>query len=335
MSRTLSICIPTYNRCARLQDCCAALLTEIRRLALQPRIELCISDNHSPDATPAAVADIIAANPDIAIHYSRQERNLGFAGNYASVLKMAHHDYVLVTGDDDRLKPDALLHVMEMLRHNHPLVIFNTLPGRGPLSQYVPDDPQQITVLNNAREVIQSLGIFQVSFLGNLLFRRADAVAHLTPAALQSAYPHSVLAFTILQDHSAIYVLQSLFVTDDSLRDWRGQQTLYVSIDMARILTHYAFVKPQPRLFVMSTYWKLLKSLPRAVLGHRLDRIKSDSQNPFQSLRLANVLDCYRHSRPSQLLAWLLWITATLIPAPIARKLPSIQSRFATVTKSA
>ena len=53
----LSICIPTYNRAAILQETSRLLIRAIKESGHLSEVEICISDNASTDRTP----DVIAA----------------------------------------------------------------------------------------------------------------------------------------------------------------------------------------------------------------------------------------------------------------------------------
>lgn len=94
----LSICIPTYNRVARLQQ----LLSDLQECAgiLGDQIEILISDNCSTDTTEQLVLQMPQYLP---IRYFRQPVNIGPANNYMFLLMKSQGLYCWVTGDDDTI----------------------------------------------------------------------------------------------------------------------------------------------------------------------------------------------------------------------------------------
>lgn len=76
----ISICIPTFNRCERLRQVLAILLS-----SEFPNFEIVVSDDASPDAT----WETLQRFDDSRVRAARQERNLGMKGNWNAVVRMA------------------------------------------------------------------------------------------------------------------------------------------------------------------------------------------------------------------------------------------------------
>jgi hypothetical protein len=93
----VTIGIPTYNRARELERAARSALDQD-----YPRLEVVVSDNASPDDTPATLARLAA---DPRLRFERQERNLGHAPNFAHVFAMARGELFMWLSDDDWLDP--------------------------------------------------------------------------------------------------------------------------------------------------------------------------------------------------------------------------------------
>ncbi|MBK7972232.1 MAG: glycosyltransferase family 2 protein [Deltaproteobacteria bacterium] len=113
----LSICIPTFSRAQRLGVMLDALCPQV--VAVGDQVELCISDNASPDETSQVISSAAETCP---IRRHRQPENVGVIRNIAHLAwEMARGDWVWMLGDDDLLRPGALGRVVETLRDNQNL----------------------------------------------------------------------------------------------------------------------------------------------------------------------------------------------------------------------
>lgn len=96
MSRPLlSICIPTYNRSAVLRE---TLLSFLNDPAFDDDVELVISDNASPDDTPAVVQAIITEYHNKRIIYHRNTENVRDL-NFSIVLSLGNGHYLKLLND--------------------------------------------------------------------------------------------------------------------------------------------------------------------------------------------------------------------------------------------
>jgi glycosyltransferase involved in cell wall biosynthesis len=96
----ISICIPTYNRAEQLNR----LLTSIPNYDW---IQICVSDNASPDHTYQVVElhNSIRKNK---IKYFKHDMNVGLSRNVINSLVMGDCDHCLAITDDDYLLADGL-----------------------------------------------------------------------------------------------------------------------------------------------------------------------------------------------------------------------------------
>jgi glycosyltransferase involved in cell wall biosynthesis len=96
----LTIAIPTWNRDEYLRQNLRQLKSEIDTVG-HHLVEVLVSDNCSPDSTPDVVREAQATG--LAVRYVRNERNLGWARNFAQCVDLAKGKYLILFGDDDVL----------------------------------------------------------------------------------------------------------------------------------------------------------------------------------------------------------------------------------------
>jgi abequosyltransferase len=122
----LTIAFPTYNRAALLDRQLAWLS---RALAgHEAQCEILISDNASPDETPAVVERWRNALSErgATVRAERNARNVGAIRNIASCITRARGRHVWTVGDDDDIGDEALSYVLTELEQ-HPDLALLTL----------------------------------------------------------------------------------------------------------------------------------------------------------------------------------------------------------------
>jgi len=113
----LSICVPTYNRCEKLNRQLNFILNEISDLK---NIELIVSDNASVDET--RFLEILNNNK---IKSHRNSKNLGLVGNLYTLAQLASGKYIWFVGDDDNLIQGAIKNVISSLAHESTFLFLN------------------------------------------------------------------------------------------------------------------------------------------------------------------------------------------------------------------
>lgn len=310
----LSFCIPTFGRADKLHKSLKQLASAVAQHPQRDQMEICVSDNASPDDTPAVISKIAQAHPDVVIRRTRQGSNLGFAGNFAAVARMATGDAFIILADDDELRPealDALTRAINRIGPDAPVALFISLPGGDAIVRRF-SWPADETILHGPRELLEKLGIFHASFVSNIMFHRPSALDHLQPDMLKSRYPHTALAFSMLRHSPAIYYHSCL--VNVSLPPDSGEQPLLTCVDMARLQSEYVLSDDRCRDLAGWVYRFLLRMLPTAIYLQRTGRCPANDNNPYLDLRLANVRQCYRQSRLWQTLATLIWLMARWTP---------------------
>ena len=110
----LSICIPVYNNSEVLQVCLSEACKSILAYG-KTDVEILVSDNASEEDVFSAVVNVRAKFPTVTVHYHRNEKNLGFVGNYLGVVTRANGGFCWVIGSDDFLMDFSVGQIMEVL----------------------------------------------------------------------------------------------------------------------------------------------------------------------------------------------------------------------------
>ena len=103
----LTIAIPTYNRAWCLRELLTLLVDQIKD---EPRIELIISDNASPDDTTSVVGEFVAHG--LRVRYIRNDENIGPDANFLQCFEQARGKYVWLFSDDDLIVPGGLARIL-------------------------------------------------------------------------------------------------------------------------------------------------------------------------------------------------------------------------------
>lgn len=109
MNIPLTVALITYNRAGYLKEAIRSILAQTYR-----DFEFLILDNGSTDETP----QIILSLKDERIRYVRNTPGLSASFNWASAIKIARGDFVVIPCDDDLLEPQMLAEQMSMLASN-------------------------------------------------------------------------------------------------------------------------------------------------------------------------------------------------------------------------
>lgn len=127
MPALLTICIPTYNRARYLAAILDTIAAQVREGGWGPdTVSVAVSDNGSPDDTPAVIQRM--RETGLPIESVRQPQNLGINPNLCTALEMARGRFGWLLGDDELLHSGAIATVLELLRRHDPglLLVFDT-----------------------------------------------------------------------------------------------------------------------------------------------------------------------------------------------------------------
>jgi glycosyltransferase involved in cell wall biosynthesis len=128
----LSVCIPTYNRAARLAGALEQFAAVLRRSGHRGSIEIVISDNASPDGTAGVIRVAAGALAEsVPLRVYTQRVNVGAEGNFKFLYEHARGDYVLLWGDDDTLNEEDFGRLVDDLARHRPEVCISSFANFG------------------------------------------------------------------------------------------------------------------------------------------------------------------------------------------------------------
>src|SRR5688572_5875335 len=115
MPKLLTIAIPTYNRAAKLDGQLAWVDRNLR--GFESQCDVIVSDNASPDDTPAVCAKWRAtfASRGVDVHINRMPTNVGPLPNIARCVELSTSRFTWVIGDDDEIAEGTLALVLAHL----------------------------------------------------------------------------------------------------------------------------------------------------------------------------------------------------------------------------
>jgi abequosyltransferase len=169
-NKTLSICIPTYNRASYLDICLQKIAVEVK--GFEQFVELIISDNASTDNTSDIVSKYCSLGLDI--KYYKQDSNVGTERNFLSLYERAESEYFWLLSDDDYPVSGTLqsiLHLVEKARFG---IIYLS-------NAWYTDEPVSVdsvsinnyTIYNNPLDFIERTNYWITFISGNIINKTA------------------------------------------------------------------------------------------------------------------------------------------------------------------
>lgn len=224
----LSICIPSYNRAALLGELLDRLAQDLVG-DLAETVEVVVSDNASPDDTPATVACYGPRIPRfVAV---RQAENIGSDRNFLAVVAAARGRYAVLMGDDDLPEPGGVARIVAVLRA-HPGIAGMTVDRYGrsfDLKTRRSEDAlghfAGTEMLDGADAVFTRLTEY-IAFMSAQIFDRAlwMEVARTKPVEqFFNAYIHLYVFANLLQRNPKWLVLKERLVT------WRADNDSFMA----------------------------------------------------------------------------------------------------------
>jgi glycosyltransferase involved in cell wall biosynthesis len=187
------ICIPTFNRSELLARSLAIALDQCAGL----RVEICVSNNASSDATAELLESLALRHS--CLRFENRAQNIGIDRNILAAVRMAKGCYVLPIGDDEILAPEALTRILHVLRSEPDLLILNgRYVTKGVFSApRLPSSCRGVTVTS----LFQSFALFWDQMpLGGFVARRGYADPHFADRYLGTHHAYSGAAWDFLLD---------------------------------------------------------------------------------------------------------------------------------------
>ncbi len=116
--KDLAICIPNYNRIDKLKRLIDEVSNQIINYTLMDKVEICISDDCSPQ-DPSELIDLMMKKyPDISFCYVRNKKNEGMDYNFLNSVLISNSLYCWIIGNDDIPTCDGIKTVVEYVKSN-------------------------------------------------------------------------------------------------------------------------------------------------------------------------------------------------------------------------
>jgi len=305
----ISLCVLTFNRASLLQECLNALALALDSHPEAHSFEVCVSDNASTDSTPEVIERFSSRFP--AFRLQRHPCNIGFAGNYLSLFSLASGDWVVVMGDDDIASHETLNLLLIHLRDERRVVFFR--PPKGELAKIPETVLNEKLVYDSLSSLFASLDIFDLSFIGNVVFPRDVVIPFSKSIDIRSAYPTAALALRLAR-HSGLTQVTGKLVQDTGVaRSWVQWQPIYTAIDTVRIVG--TLVSPfVPKAITRKLLQKHLRSLPRSIMLVRAGILPNLSENPYRSVSIKNIYEVYSADYLYGVVSIFVWLVFSIVP---------------------
>ena len=161
----LTIAIPTYKRAECLRELLSSLADQLKN---EPRVELIISDNASPDETPAVVQEFVADG--LHVRYIRNRQNIGPDANFLQCFEQACGKYVWLFSDDDMIVPGGVAKVLAYCEAaEYDLISLRNYPFKQSHIPAPASARHSVTDISDPREYVKRVHVFFTFISGNII----------------------------------------------------------------------------------------------------------------------------------------------------------------------
>lgn len=115
MMKTLSVCIPNYDRLEKLGRLLREAAAQITDGNLEEHVQICVSDDCSPEDPIELIEEIKRGYPAVEIRFQRNAENKGMDCNFLNSAMMASSEYCWITGNDDLPEEGAIARIISIL----------------------------------------------------------------------------------------------------------------------------------------------------------------------------------------------------------------------------
>ncbi|MGL5206908.1 MAG: glycosyltransferase family 2 protein [Acidaminococcaceae bacterium] len=195
MNNKLGICIPTYNRAAKLEENIRHLIKECKN----QEVPIYISDNASQDNTEEIVK--YYQQQYEYIYYSKNNENLGFSLNFEKALLMAETKYCWLLGDDDLIFDGMIKKISQDIldKADYDMIVVN---GGGYDVKKNTKKPRvkdlKTHLYENSNELIAELAE-PMSWISSLIFNRKNVENMNIAKYGDNAFPHIFAIFKFFE----------------------------------------------------------------------------------------------------------------------------------------
>lgn len=185
-TKTLSICIPTYNRASFLKQCVESFLPEAKKY----EIAIFISDNASSDNTKDIVDQLQKSYPNI--YYSRNPKTI--PDNFSKVISLSDTQYTWLFADDDAVQGQVIGKVLKALKDEADLVVVNGSTNSLDFTKVIED--RRLNVFEDTiyepgeHEKFMVENAFYLTFMGSLIVNRNKYLTFKDTYSVAKYFPH-------------------------------------------------------------------------------------------------------------------------------------------------
>ena len=112
----LAICIPNYNRLDKLERLIEACASQINKHSLNAEVEICISDDCSPQDPSEMIMLMQKQYSEISFTYVRNEKNEGMDYNFLNSVLISDSLYCWIIGNDDLPEENGICQAVNYLK---------------------------------------------------------------------------------------------------------------------------------------------------------------------------------------------------------------------------
>jgi glycosyltransferase involved in cell wall biosynthesis len=165
----LTIAIPTFNRAGYLELNLQRLVDECKSIA-EGVVEVLVSDNHSTDDTPRAVAR--AVERGLPIRYIRNKIDIGSDANIAQCFNEARGHYVQIMGDDDMYVRGKLAYLLDRLKQDdYGVVCLRPFGYENDPEREFPGGRGNVDIYDDLGDFLAAIGPF-ITFISSCVINR-------------------------------------------------------------------------------------------------------------------------------------------------------------------
>lgn len=181
--KLLAICIPNYGRTEKLKRLVREISRQITDNYLTEQIQICISDDCSPENPYEVIKEIGMEYPQVELFFKRNEENRGMDYNFLASVLMASSLYCWIIGNDDMPTKDGITKVVSILSDTNaellmtPFDLFDDNENMRGTIYPLKENKEQVfdtSVKEQYSDLLLSVnhnsGIF--GFLSNIVFKR-------------------------------------------------------------------------------------------------------------------------------------------------------------------
>jgi glycosyltransferase involved in cell wall biosynthesis len=211
----LTIAIPTYNRAKCLKELLSVLADQLKD---EPRVELIISDNASPDETPSVVRDFL--HRGLCVRYIRNAQNIGPDANFLQCFEQALGKYVWLFSDDDLIVRGGLAKILGYCAAAEYDLLWVSAYSFGKFRQTHAATPRFDAVeISDAKAYVKRIHIFFTFITGNIINK--ETVLRAGPKPFSSLVGTGLMqlgwAYTALNEFSrGLYIREKLLAVREN-----------------------------------------------------------------------------------------------------------------------